>query len=223
MAAFGSIIIKTMNASAVRLGILSSVATCALVVACSSSKTDSTTTPSTSTAAAVAGPQNTRCNGKPVVVASAAKCHDESAADAGHTHDEPDAAEADAGAPAGDEYGETIYNSEGDDDECKYHVKWESTPVAVNTDVTFSIVATNRNDSSPVAAAEPYAEIFLDETHPAPNTPSKTTETSPGHYTIGPVRFDAPGKWNVRFHFHADCVDGEDSPHGHIAFFVNVQ
>jgi hypothetical protein len=215
-----------MNASVLRLGIVCSAAACALVVACSSSKTDDTpATAATSTAAAVAGPQNARCTGKPVVVASAAKCHVEGHdEDAGHTHDEAGAAaETDGGAAAaGSEYGETIFNSEGEDDECKYHVKWESTPVAQNTDVTFAIIATNRNDSSPVAAAEPYAEVFLDETHPAPNTNSTATETSPGHYTIGPVRFDKPGKWNVRFHFHAECADGEDSPHGHIAFFVNV-
>jgi hypothetical protein len=211
-----------MNASLLRLAMASGIVTCALVVACSSSTTDAPATPATSTAAAVAGPQSTRCAGKPIVVASAAKCHDAAGEDAGHTHDEADAGEADGGAAGASEYGDTIFNSEGDDDECKYHVKWESTPVAQNTDVTFAIVVTNRNDSSPVAAAEPYAEIFLDETHPAPNSPSKTTETSPGHYTIGPVRFDKPGKWNVRFHFHADCVDGEDSPHGHIAFFVNV-
>jgi hypothetical protein len=36
------------------------------------------------------------------------------------------------------------------------------------------------------------------------------------------VRFDASGKWTVRFHFSADCADAVDSPHGHVAFFVNV-
>ena len=50
----------------------------------------------------------------------------------------------------------------------------------------------------------------------------KTTETSPGNYTIGPVKFDAAGNWNVRFHFHDECTDSEESPHGHVAFFVKV-
>ena len=50
----------------------------------------------------------------------------------------------------------------------------------------------------------------------------KATETSPGTYTYGPIRFDASGKWTVRFHLYEDCVDGDTSPHGHAAFFVTV-
>jgi hypothetical protein len=38
----------------------------------------------------------------------------------------------------------------------------------------------------------------------------------------GPLRFDRSGRWVVRFHFYEDCNDGESSPHGHIAFFVDV-
>jgi hypothetical protein len=140
--------------------------------------------------------------------------------DAGE-HDHDAGEEADGGAAAS-EYGPTQYGSEGEDDQCKYHVKWQATAVAVGSDVTFAIVATNRNDNSPLAGATPYAEIFLDATHPAPNTPVKTVEVSPGNYTIGPVRFDAAGNWNVRFHFHDECGDGDESPHGHIAFFVKV-
>lgn len=218
--------IPAMNASSLYLGVAAGLATCALVVACSSSTSDTppaTTAPST--AAAVAGAADTHCAGKPVVVASQAACHVEADAghageDAGHTHD-TDAGEADAGAPA-DEYPATLFGSEGDDDDCKYHVKWQATAVAVGSEVTFTVVATNRNDSSPVAGAKPYAEIFLSDTHPAPNTAVKTTETSPGTYTIGPVKFDAAGKWTVRFHFNDECTDSEESPHGHVAFFVNV-
>ena len=197
------------------------LSTCALVLAapaCSSSKTDSPSSGTTSTAAAVAGPASTLCSGKPVVVVNPAVCHVEE--DAGHGH-EPDAGEPDAGAPAS-EYPDTLYGSEGDDDDCKYHVKWQSTAVAIGSDVTFAIVATTRSDNAPLAGATPYAEIFLDETHPAPNTPAKTVETSPGNYTIGPVRFDKAGNWTVRFHFHDECTDSEESPHGHVAFFVKV-
>jgi hypothetical protein len=206
----------TMHRSSLSLGFLGAVVlgASAFVMACSSSKTE---TPATSTAAAVSGAADTHCAGKPVVVASQAKCH----VDAGATGTDSGAGAADGGAPKSD-FGDTLFNSEGDDDDCKYHVKWQSTAVAQNSDVTFSVVPTNRKDSSAVTGAKPYAEIFLDETHPAPNTPVQTSETTPGTYTIGPVRFDAAGKWTVRFHFAADCDDGEDSPHGHVAFFVKV-
>ena len=207
-----------MNRSTLGRGAALILTTSALVIACAS-KSESTGTQSTT--AAVAGAAATHCTGKPVVVVDPAACH-RAETDAGHDDDAGDAGEADAGAAPANEYGATQYGSEGEGDECKYHVKWTSTPVTKNGDVTLAIVATHRKDSLPVAAAKPYAEIFLNDTHPAPNTAVQTTETSPGNYTIGPVRFDAAGKWNVRFHFSADCADGEPSPHGHVAFFVNV-
>jgi len=194
-------------------------------IACSSStgSTSGGTAPTgaQSTAAAVAGAADTHCAGKPVVVVDPAACT-ASETDAGHAHDE-DAGDHDGGAEeGGGEHGTTLHGSEGEDDECKYHVRWTSSPVTANGDVTLAVVATYRKDSSPVAAAKPYAEIFLDDTTPGPNTPVTTAETSPGNYTIGPVRFSKAGKWTVRFHFSADCADGETSPHGHVAFFVNV-
>jgi hypothetical protein len=58
--------------------------------------------------------------------------------------------------------------------------------------------------------------------HPSPSTGS-TTETSPGVYQIGPIVFDQPGQWTVRFHLYGSCFDlAPDSPHGHAAFFVQV-
>jgi len=192
------------------------LATATLLIACSSDDQAVSETGPQSTAAAVAGAADGRCVGRLVVVDPAA-C--QPAADGGkpdgegtHTHSDGD----------GDEYGATLFGSEGDDDHCKYRVKWTASPVSVGADVTLAIVATNRIDASPVAGAKPYAEIFLTSTKPGPNTPVKTTETAPGSYTIGPVRFDQPGKWTVRFHFSADCADGDSSPHGHIAFLVNV-
>jgi hypothetical protein len=208
--------------SSTRLVLLAGLSTCALAFvalaapACSSSTSD---TPTSGTTAAVAGPASTHCSGKPVVVVSQAACHVD--ADAGHSHD-TDAGDTDAGAEPAPDYGPTQYGSEGEDDDCKYHVKWQSTAVAIGSDVTFTVVATTRSDNAPLAGATPYAEVFLDETHPAPNTPVKTVETSPGTYTIGPVRFDKAGNWNVRFHFHDECTDSEESPHGHVAFFVKV-
>ncbi len=214
--------IEPMNRTTLGLGAVLFLASSAVVLACSSS-TDTTPTGTQSTAASVAGAADTHCAGKPVVVVDPAACT-ATESDAGHTHDE-DAGDHDhdGGAEEGKgEYGDTQYGSEGEDDECKYHVKWTSSPVTKDGDVTLAIVATKRADSSPVAAAKPYAEIFLNDTTPAPNTPVQTTETSPGNYTIGPVRFNQSGRWTVRFHFSADCNDGETSPHGHAAFFLNV-
>jgi hypothetical protein len=130
------------------------------------------------------------------------------------------------GAGGGDEdtsdYGATMVGSEGDDDECKYHLKWTSTPIYENEDVTFTLTITSKVDGSPATEANPEAEVFLNEIHPAPEA-GEATEGPSGTYTIGPVRFDAPGKWTVRFHLYDECSElNEDSPHGHAGFYVNV-
>lgn len=129
----------------------------------------------------------------------------------------------DGGAAAG-EYGDTLFGGEGNDDDCKYHVMWSATtPVYQNTDVTLMVMLSTLADGKAAMGAAPYAEAFLSDTHGAPATQQKVTEESPGHYMISPVRFDASGKWTVRFHFHDDCFDyAEESPHGHAAFYVNV-
>ena len=210
-----------MNASALRLALVvaTGLGTCAVVAACSSSTTAAPANLSFSSAAAVTGLADNHCAGKLVTV-DPAVCHVVASEDAGQT--QRDAGDTDGGATGTPDYGPTQPGSEGDDDDCKYHVKWQSTAVAENADVTFQVVATVRKDSATLAGAKPYAEIFLNDMHPAPNTPVATTETTPGTYTIGPVRFDAPGQWNVRFHFNDQCNDSKTSPHGHAAFFVKV-
>ncbi|MFO0670997.1 MAG: FixH family protein [Polyangiaceae bacterium] len=116
-----------------------------------------------------------------------------------------------------------MFNAEADDDDCKYHVKWSITPIQVGKDATVTVTVTKRTDGSPLTGASPNAELFLSDTHPAPNTAVKTTETAAGTYTIGPVQFDASGQWTMRFHFFETCTDvAEDSPHGHAAFWVAV-
>jgi hypothetical protein len=158
---------------------------------------------------AVAGPADTRCRaadgGAIVQTTSQASCH--------------------GGPPDGGvvDYGQTLFNAEGDDDDCKYHLKFTSTPIYQNTDVSFTLTLTNKADGGPAAGAAASTEMFLSETHPAPNTNRKTTETPPGTYKIGPVRFDQKGRWTVRFHVYEECDEGlPDSPHGHGAFFVDV-
>jgi len=92
----------------------------------------------------------------------------------------PDAGpdQVDAGA-AGSDFGDTLYLAEGDDDDCKYHIVWTSTPVCQNADVTFTVTATQLTDQSPIDTIgpdpQPYVEAFLDDTHPAPNSDVQTT------------------------------------------------
>lgn len=126
------------------------------------------------------------------------------------------------------DYGPTLYNSEGDDDDCKYHVTWTSTPIRLDTDVTFDVTLTNLTDMKPVSCAGVRAEIFLGDSHAAPSPP-QGTESAPGSgvYKVGPIKFDrsstAATPWTVRFHFFEECNDAdEDSPHGHAAFYISV-
>ncbi len=144
---------------------------------------------------------------------------DAGASDAGSV---ADSGVVDAGPPPG-EYGPTLYNQEGDDDDCKYHVKWTSTPIYEDYNVTFSATVTSRVDGSAVKGANTIVEVYLNDTHPAPNTNPVTTDNGDGSYSIGPIQFDASGQWTVRFHIFEQCDDTlDDSPHGHAAFYINV-
>jgi len=117
----------------------------------------------------------------------------------------------------------TLFNAEGDDDDCKYHASFSASCVERNRDVTLTLHASNLADDSPVVGATPTTEIYLSDTHLAPNTKPKSVVVEPGVYEIGPVRFDKPGRWTVRFHLFEECLDArEDSPHGHVAFYVDV-
>ncbi len=118
---------------------------------------------------------------------------------------------------------EVVLNgSSGNDDDCKYHVEWTSSAGAAENETTFTVKLTYLADGKPVTGADPNVEAFLTDTHPAPNSDQKASETEPGVYTVGPVAFDDAGKWTVRFHFFEECSDSEASPHGHIGFYVNV-
>lgn len=182
--------------------------TFALTIACSSKNSSPSGANCSDAGGPVMGATDTHCNGELVVVNPAA-CNSAPAED-------------DAGT-GGAEFGDTMYNSEGDDDDCKFHVQWSATTLCENTDATISVILTKKSDGSAVPGATPWADIYLGaQTHPAPLTNQTYHETSPGHYTIGPVRFDAPGKWTMRFHFFPDACDVPESPHAHAAFYVNV-
>jgi hypothetical protein len=121
------------------------------------------------------------------------------------------------------DYGPTMYGTEGDDDDCKYHVTWTSTPIYENDDVFFTVVATTLVDNAAVTGANIYAEVYLSDTHPAPPTNQTVVESPVGTYKVGPIQFDAAGTWTVRFHLFENCLDyADDSPHGHAAFFLDV-
>lgn len=183
----------------------------ALLAACTSASS-----PSGPVGGAVSGAQDTHC-GTTKVNISQSSCQkpagDAGAGDAGMPMDD---------AGTGPDYGGTMYNQSGADDDCKYDVSWTSTPIYRDTDVTFTITVKTRTDGKPVLGAEPDSEVFLDTTHAAPNAGTKTTEKGNGVYDVGPIRFDRAGKWTVRFHFFDVCIDAPDSPHGHAAYFVNV-
>jgi len=166
----------------------------ALVVGCSSGPKGSP----------VAGPADTHCgtNAQAISLSSCAP----SGADAGLI-----------------DYGDTRYNAEADDDDCKYHLKFTNSDIQENNDVNFNAVVTLKADGGAARATPVDLEVFLNDTHPGPNTSQHSNETSAGTYNVGPIRFDTPGRWTVRFHLHEDCSDtAPDSPHGHVAFYVDV-
>ncbi len=137
----------------------------------------------------------------------------------------------------GSEYGATMNGTEGDDDDCKYHVTWASTSVCENDGVYFTVTANYLTGSKgPLTGACTFAELCWNTPNtPGGGTPAPTldsrppygeqqvVEGPPGTYTIGPVEFNEPGAWTVRFHFNEICCDVvASSPHGHAAFLVEV-
>ncbi len=135
-------------------------------------------------------------------------------------------------------YGATEYGNEADDDDCKYRVTWAATPICEQPGaVTFTVVATYKAGGAPLTNAGTITETFTTtpgdqdaasycddlSTHLAPvlSNKNKLTEGPPGTY-VGPVAFDRPGPWTVRFHFFANCTDAPTAPHGHVAFHVTL-
>jgi hypothetical protein len=185
---------------------------------------------------AVTGVADTHCVGVPPQTVNPLSC---GVTDAGPGDDDSDGGAAgDAGAaPAGPcgengpDYGATMYGTEGKDDDCKYDVTYSAAPICENDGTYLVVKATSLSEpGTPVTGACTFAELCLNDTHPAPSIDSRppsgkqeVVEGPPGTYTIGPVLFDAPGQWTVRFHFNELCCDvADDSPHGHAAFFLNV-
>jgi hypothetical protein len=165
-----------------------------------------------------------------------ASCHPDAAAPVGDDAASGDGATSDDAGDIGDggptgncdpaEYGATMFGTKGSDDDCKYDVEWTSTNICEGGNgVYFTVVAKKRTDESPLTGASPYIEAVQSCVHGAANgpVPFASVENPPGTYRMGPVVFDRPGGWVVRFHFFGDCEDSvETTPHGHAAFFVTV-
>ena len=219
-----------------------------VIAACSSSSKGegaSSPQPAAITCAApgapVSGPADMHC-GTMVQATDLASCQSDASAPEGDdaapdAADAGDAAAADLvtdGGPTGDcepdEFGPTMYGYQGSDDDCKYDVKWSSTDICEGSGgngVYFTVSATKRVDGTPLTGAAPYIEAVqgcqYPVANPAPPAMTETSEGPPGTYKIGPIIFNRPGVWVVRFHFYGNCADVlPTSPHGHAAFFVNV-
>jgi hypothetical protein len=138
-------------------------------------------------------------------------------------------------------YADTMFGQEGDDDDCKYHVTWSSSPICEGSGgVEFTVKATvltaDGSIGAPVTGAHIHPEVFTTtrtdagleagcddmSTHESPSTFEVLGEGPPGTYT-GRIVFDQPGQWTVRFHLFENCLDVlPNSPHGHAAFHITV-
>jgi hypothetical protein len=116
-----------------------------------------------------------------------------------------------------------LFGAEGDDEDCKYHLAWSSTPICQNTSVHFTVSVTRKADGTPMTGDQPYVDATLDNFHIAPNLVPSASETTPGTYRIGPILFDLPGRWAALFHLRPTCSAAlPDSPHARVAFYVDV-
>jgi hypothetical protein len=145
--------------------------------------------------------------------------------DSGGGGDDGGAADADIGNCGMPTFGATMYNSHGEDDDCKYDVTWTSTPICEGQPVYFTVTVKYRTDNTPVTGANARPDVVLDCSHlsMSPIMPADPSpEVMPGVYKVGPIVFDQRGEWVFRFHFFETCQDQPDSPHGHAAFWVQV-
>jgi hypothetical protein len=215
---------------------------------CSSSGSNGPAAASSKVGGALAGPEDTHCDNEPAGVSDPAVCLNSdlgnlqgSAGGAGGTAG--DSAPADSGGAAGAsdcalthdaQYGETLYNAAGHDDDCKYRVSWVSTPIRKGENVTFTVtamsnageplerIAAQKAGELALSRVEPYVPCDVSHAPPSADFRPSIVEISPGVFTVGPIVFDESGRWTLRFHFYESCFDSETSPHGHIAFFVDV-
>jgi hypothetical protein len=174
---------------------------------------------------AVSTDMSMTCGGGPVTGAMDRHCYDP---DAGAMFGMVDPAQCtvDAGPSTGPQFGDTMYNTSGNDDDCKYFVSYviSTTGICKNNGTFFTVTLKDATTMAAIAHANNVRpEVFNTATMaPVSTASSMTTETSNGVYKIGPVTFTTAGNYTVRFHFYENCTDTPTSPHGHAAFFVTV-
>lgn len=236
----GGAVPRRPGARALRRGLCLLAAVGALGVACSDDDAEPGGGQCIGGEGAVAGEPDAHCvadDGSEVVQAigicatgGAAEEGEEHEHEEGEEHAEGEEHEHEEGEEHEHEEGEhehpILFGREADDDDCKYHVRFENTCVAVNEPVTFTLSLTRKFDGMPGAGTNPaYPEVFFasEDTHISPSTNITAIERSPGTYDIGPIVFDRSGRWVIRFHYFESCSDlPADSPHGHVAFYIDV-
>jgi hypothetical protein len=131
-----------------------------------------------------------------------------------------------AGSDHGEEESAVRYGNEAADDDCKYDARFSNTCIEVGKPVTLTLSLRQRKTGNPGNGGHPDSpEIYLasNPAHISPSNAITAREAPLGTYQIGPVVFDVPGRWVVRFHYFENCSDvPPDSPHGHVAFYVDV-
>ena len=130
------------------------------------------------------------------------------------------------GAGSEEEESEVHTTSSAQDDDCKYDVTFSVDCLELDRPATFTVKVTERAGGAPMTGDDPDSpEVYLasNPSHISPSNKINAPEGPPGTYKIGPIVFDESGRWVVRFHFNEECSDTpEDSPHGHVAFYVDV-
>lgn len=168
----------------------------------------------------VSGEADNHCMGVDPIVVNQASCDVTDVPDAGAGSDDGGASDGGTGELP------VHFGSSSDDDDCKYHASFTTTPVLVNATVTFNVTVTKLADNSPATKANVALEAYLaDDPFTLIANGTKTTETpaGSGKYVLTPIKFGKSGRWVVRFHFYEMCADIlDDSPHGHVAFYYDV-
>jgi len=195
----------------------------------------------------VAGPEDTHCvddSGKDITQPIGKCVHGDpgaggtgGAGDADHAHagsgDEEHAHAGEGGAGSeheheegGEEPYEVRYNDSAADDDCKYDASFSTSCLELNKPVTLTLKLRQRASGDLGKGASPGSpEIFLADSpqHISPSNMITAIEGPSGQYAIKNVIFDVPGRWVVRFHYFESCSDvPADSPHGHVAFYLDV-
>ena len=234
----------TFKRSSLGLSALVAIAGFVLVPACNSEDVPAPAPKCTSTGGPVEGPEDMHCvdDHGDQIVQPIGTCNGDgigaggtnggggAGSDAAGGHDDHDHEHAAAGADGtgtdDDESYMIHYGNEAADDDCKYDTSFSTTCLEVGKDVTFSLVLRQRATGNPGNGGHPDSpEVFLADkpSHISPSNMIKSVEGPLGTYQIGPIKFDQPGRWVIRFHYFETCSDlPADSPHGHVAYYVDV-